>query len=818
MRIIGLFLLAGLFNGLRSQSVEKPAFVINPGHEFICYASDEVRMIFIPPPGEFLMNSKSGNAQIEVSYVGFSDEARAAFQHAVNIWSSLLRSDTKIRVRALWTSMEPDVLGSASATSFYLGSFIDARRADAYYQVALAEKIAGRELNAGTEFDITVRFNSEINWFYGLSGGTPSTSYDLVTVVLHELCHGLGFADSFNATSTQGSYGFNGFPVIYDTFIEGSNGRKLTDRSVYINPSNDLRLALTSGALYFAAPVTLKYKSGVKPLIYAPGVFDSGSSVSHLSESGTPQIDALMTPFIGKGEAIHDPGMLTLSMLADLGWINTRLIHNPAKDTESNISSVELTVDMQSDTILRKNGLKLIYKYDNSPVYDTVSLNIAGYDGTAAYTLPIPSYNTLVKYYYSAIDTFGRAYQLPSAGRTKPYTFYVGTDTVKPVIVHTPGPFILTVLDTLKIEAVISDNLYPVTAKVRYNLNGGPEMEIIMENPGQNSFSGDILLKNLALTGVDTIYYMIQATDQANNPNTAISPSSGFHKIPVVSLFDAVDHYFTAFNSGGGDFLLDGFTVEQPPGFANPALHSLHPYKSPEVPGGKIEYQAILKYPVAVDQSGLFISFREIVLVEPGEPGFPFGTEDFYDYVVVEATRDGGRSWFPLADGYDSSGNTLWLNTYNAAIVDNNSTAIGGPALFVKRTISLDSPGIVNENDTLVIRFRLFSDPYANGWGWAVDDLFIKGLAVGAETINDTGFSIFPNPGDGRFRITMPSSGNQVNSILVTNLTGSAVKRITLPAGQQSEFDISDFSPGIYFITIDSGTGRRSFRYVLTGK
>ena len=34
-----------------------------------------------------------------------------------------------------------------------------------------------------------------------------------------------------------------------------------------------------------------------------------------------------MTPFIDLGEAIHDPGKYTFSILGDLGWINTRIIH-----------------------------------------------------------------------------------------------------------------------------------------------------------------------------------------------------------------------------------------------------------------------------------------------------------------------------------------------------------------------------------------------------------------------------------------------------------------------------------------------------------
>ena len=65
----------------------------------------------------------------------------------------------------------------------------------------------------------------------------------------------------------------------------------------------------------------------------------------------------------------------------------------------------------------------------------------------------------------------------------------------------------------------------------------------------------------------------------------------------------------------------------------------------------------------------MVISFNEVVLVEPGETGSLFGSEDFYDYVIVEGSKNFGKTWFRLADGYDSRLLKTWETAYNNSIV-----------------------------------------------------------------------------------------------------------------------------------------------------
>ncbi|MBE0676612.1 MAG: T9SS type A sorting domain-containing protein [Bacteroidales bacterium] len=815
--LTAVFLMAFWPQYLLAQAGKSRDFFISTVNH-VCYGSNEVNRVYIPPPESIRMSKGGAASDIEVIYFGFPDSARIAFDYAVDVWASLVPSSVKIRIRATWTSMsEPGILGSAGATSYFRGSFIDAPQPDVYYSAALAEKIAGRELNDASDYEITVRFNSAAAWYFGVDGATPATRYDLVTVVIHELCHGLGFADSFNSDDINGSYGLNGLPVIYDTFVEDVFGKKLTNTAFYTNPSAALKTALTSNSLYFAAPVTLKYTSGIKPLLYAPGTWDSGSSVSHLSESGTLQINALMTPFIGKGEAIHNPGLLTMSMMSDLGWINTKIDHTPVADTESAVSSVDLAIGINSDTLIKRNGVRLIVKHGDALPFDTVTFDFQGRSGVINHTLPVPGYNTLTSYYIAVSDTFGRVYYAPSKGLGQPYTFFVGEDTVNPVIVHDQFKFILSTLDTFDVRAVISDNLYPVNALVEYRLNNGTPLQVPMLPGGDNKFTGYIPMDDFTYTGTDTLFYRIIANDEALNTNTSVAPSAGFFKLPVYALFDPVEYYFTAFNEGGGDFLLDGFTVSRPTGFLNPGLHTRHPYESKEDLGGSIEYTAMLRYPITIDESGLYLSFKEVVLVEPGEEGALFGTDDFYDYVVTEASKDGGRTWTPLANGYDSRADLSWEQAYNSSILDNNSTFTGKPELFIKRTISLDNSGFLNQGDNVVIRFRLFSDPFANGWGWALDDLFIKGLASSVESPQDAEFRIYPNPGSGRFAILSDEAVAQAGYTLkIIDYTGRIVKTVRGVTDRLYNVDISNLTSGIYSVVIELAGRRTSVRYILT--
>ncbi len=272
------------------------------------------------PPANSL--SKTATATFDVTYNGFSSNAQAAFQHAVDIWSGLLTSNVTIKVRANWVSLDPNVLGAAGANGFWR-DFGSGSQSGTWYPVALAEKLSGQSLNPADSADIVATFNSDFsNWYFGTDGNTPQGQFDFVSVVLHELGHGLGFAGSMERSNSQGSWGFNsGFPFIYDSYAENGQGESLIDTEIFPNPSTLLGNQLVSGNVFFDGTQT-RASNGGPARLYLPATWADGSSYSHLDEATYPagNANSLMTPQIGFSEAIHDPGPVALAILQDMGW------------------------------------------------------------------------------------------------------------------------------------------------------------------------------------------------------------------------------------------------------------------------------------------------------------------------------------------------------------------------------------------------------------------------------------------------------------------------------------------------------------------
>lgn len=127
------------------------------------------------------------------------------FQYAANIWGSLLPSNVPIYVEANFDPQTCDgqsaVLGSAGPNQTW-ANFANAPRTNTWYHEALANKLAGYDLDPATA-DIGTTFNSNIGqpncfpvpWYYGVDGN-EGTAVELLPVVLHELGHGLGFSST----------------------------------------------------------------------------------------------------------------------------------------------------------------------------------------------------------------------------------------------------------------------------------------------------------------------------------------------------------------------------------------------------------------------------------------------------------------------------------------------------------------------------------------------------------------------------------------------------------------------------------------------
>jgi hypothetical protein len=117
------------------------------------------------------------------------------FEHAANIWEAVLQPRTDILVQAQFVPLAPNVLGSAGAT-FVFNNFAGAEYPDTWYHSALADHLAGTDLNPGFA-DIVTNFSTNFVFYLGLDNN-EGVLVDLLPVVLHELGHGLGFANFAN--------------------------------------------------------------------------------------------------------------------------------------------------------------------------------------------------------------------------------------------------------------------------------------------------------------------------------------------------------------------------------------------------------------------------------------------------------------------------------------------------------------------------------------------------------------------------------------------------------------------------------------------
>ncbi len=241
-----------------------------------------------------------------------------AFAAAANQWGATLTSSRTIVIRASFDPLSctatSAVLGSAGAFNIWR-DFPGAPKANTWFPQALANKIAGTNLSAGDPIngqDIVARFNSRLGLFPDCLAGSPfylgldnnhGPLIDLVTVLLHEFGHGLGFQ-----TFTSGSTGaqFDNRPSIWDHFMLDNTTNKLwvsmTNTERAASAVNTRKLAWTGANVTGGVPFVLS--SGTPSLAIsgpaagaATGTYVIGTA-SFGSPLGTTAVTGQLMPVV----------------------------------------------------------------------------------------------------------------------------------------------------------------------------------------------------------------------------------------------------------------------------------------------------------------------------------------------------------------------------------------------------------------------------------------------------------------------------------------------------------------------------------------
>ena len=193
--------------------------------------------------------------------------------------------------------------------------------------------------------------------------------------------------------------------------------------------------------------------------------------------------------------------------------------------------------------------------------------------------------------------------------------------------------------------------------------------------------------------------------------------------------------------------------------------------------------------------------------IEPGEPGSVYGDSDFWDYVTVEGSSD-GLNWIPLDGAWDARDDGTWLSAYNSFSSGNSS---------MYRTRIIDLTQHFENNDIVVLRWRMFADAAVTAWGWAIDNLIVHTDFVAdagdlpmARTLDQN----YPNPFNPKTTISFSLERSGPVKLQVFDVKGYQVRtRVdeTRPAGPyRIDSDGKDnggrqAAAGIYLYGIEAG-------------
>jgi len=156
-------------------------------------------------------------------------EARLnVFEAVGQVWGNLLGSSAPIDVLVSFSNLPCGSGGAALAAAGTVFVYRDDSFpfANTWYHSALTESFTGMDLAPVAEDggDLMVFVNAAIDdeclgegtgFYYGLDGNAPPNQLDLFTVLLHEVAHGVGFANFTNETN---GFFIQGFPGIFDRF------------------------------------------------------------------------------------------------------------------------------------------------------------------------------------------------------------------------------------------------------------------------------------------------------------------------------------------------------------------------------------------------------------------------------------------------------------------------------------------------------------------------------------------------------------------------------------------------------------------------
>jgi len=249
----------------------------------------------------------------------------AATEYALGIWSATLAGTVAVDISVEFKNLGG---GNVIGQSFRMQNFNNNNNqapnspANTWYPSSLWNQLIGYDVTSGR--DIKIEMNTNFNFYFGTTGNPSYYQLDWITVMLHEVTHGLGFyplcgqdGRFFAVTSPSGNNGiYTNDPGIFDLqLFQGTNGSCITELT-----QSQRQALFVSNNLYAGAPGSnlLAANNNVRVKMYAPSSWQGGSSTSHWDNSVI--FTTFMKYALNQGWKLHTIGPRKLGILMDMGW------------------------------------------------------------------------------------------------------------------------------------------------------------------------------------------------------------------------------------------------------------------------------------------------------------------------------------------------------------------------------------------------------------------------------------------------------------------------------------------------------------------
>lgn len=178
---------------------------------------------------------------------------------------------------------------------------------------------------------------------------------------------------------------------------------------------------------------------------------------------------------------------------------------------------------------------KLNYRKSPTTTWTAVNMtNTGGQNWTSNITL---SGAGTYEYYLTTTDSLSRTATAPAGAPGSFYTFTASTDTVKPVITHTPLPDCPKSLWPTSVSATVTDNIGVDSVWVKwYKNNTGTGIKQFRLNPSGGVYTANFNSLNSDVNYNDSIFYRVFARDNSSGHN---ADSTAMYKFKIINLTNA---------------------------------------------------------------------------------------------------------------------------------------------------------------------------------------------------------------------------------------------------------------------------------------